>query len=27
MRIESTSMDAALRGLKLDEEPKEVKPE
>jgi hypothetical protein len=27
MRIESTSMDAALRGLKLDDEPKEVRPE
>ena len=27
MRIESTSMDAALRGLKLDDDPKEVRPE
>jgi RNA polymerase subunit RPABC4/transcription elongation factor Spt4 len=27
MRIESTNMDAALRGLKLDDEPKELRPE
>src|SRR5512140_1103619 len=27
MRIESSSMDAALRGLKLDDDPKELNPE